>query len=330
VQRVMRPKVDAALHLHELTAGIELSEFVLFSSAAGLFGSLGQGSYAAANTFLDALAQTRRTQGLPGQSLAWGFWEQVSGMTQDLGESGKSRLARMGVLPLANGPELLDAARGAYDALVLPVRLDTAALRAQASAGTLPPILRQLVRGAARGEQVRAGSLSRQLAGVPEAERAAIVRRLVSAHAASVLGHGSAQAIDSQRAFKDLGFDSLSAVELRNRLARATGLRLPSTLIFDYPSAEAVADYLLRKVTPDTGEGASSGEAEIRRVLASIPIGRLRESGLYEQLVRLAGAGEPAAAVAAAEDNDAAIDEMDADALVRMTLGTEETTGDDA
>lgn len=240
----------------------------------------------------------------------------------------------MGVLALANGPELFDVARSACDDFVLPVRFDVAALRSQASAGTLPPILRQLVGGADHREQARAGSLVRQLAGVPEAERAATIRRLVCTHAASVLGHSSAQAIDEQRAFKDLGFDSLSAVELRNRLARATGLRLPSTLIFDYPSAGAVADYLIRKVTPDdapvVGEGAV--ETDIRRVLASIPIVRLRESGLYEQLVRLAGDGEmvPSTIAADPEDHDAAIDEMDTDTLVRMTFGTEETTGGEA
>jgi polyketide synthase 12 len=332
VERAMRPKVDAALNLHELTDGMELAEFIMFSSAAGVFGSAGQGAYAAANTFLDALADARRAQGLAGQSLAWGFWEQVSGMTGVLGEAGRERLKRMGVLTLPNGPELFDVARSAYDALVLPVRLDMAALRSQASAGTLSPVLRQLVRGAGQRERASAGSLARELAGVPEAEREATVLRLVCAHAASVLGHGSAQAIDQQRAFKELGFDSLSAVELRNRLARATGLRLPSTLIFDYPNAAAVADYLIRKVNPDvaTPAGDDAGEVDIRRVLASIPIVRLRESGLYEQLVKLAGSGAAAALSAAAADHDAAIDEMDTETLVRMTFGTDETTGGDA
>jgi len=160
---------------------------------------------------------------------------------------------------------------------------------------------------------------------VPEAEREALVRQLVCAQAASVLGHESPLAIDAQRAFKDLGFDSLGAVELRNRLAQATGLRLPSTLIFDYPNSVAVANYLIRKAIPDAGEdtggGAGGAESDIRRVLESIPIVRLRESGLYEQLVKLASSalGE----LPPAKENQTAIDEMDAETLVRMALGAE-------
>ena len=163
---------------------------------------------------------------------------------------------------------------------------------------------------------------------MPEAEREAIVRQLVRAQVASVLGHDSPQAIDAQRAFKELGFDSLSAVELRNRLARATGLRLPSTLIFDYPNSAALAGYLMRKAIPAaaTGASAGAGESEIRRVLASIPIARLRETGLYEQLVKLASGADGESS--SAEEDHAAIDAMDADALVRMTIGAEASPGE--
>jgi polyketide synthase 12 len=325
VERAMRPKVDGALHLHELTEGVELAEFVLFSSAAGVFGGAGQGNYAAANAFLDALAQARRARGLSGQSLAWGLWEQESAMTGGLGEAGRARMPRQGLLPLENGPELFDVACAAKHALVLPAQLDMTALRAHAAAGTLPALLRELVHHPARRERRAAGSLARELTGVPEAEREALVRQLVCAQAASVLGHESPLAIDAQRAFKDLGFDSLGAVELRNRLAQATGLRLPSTLIFDYPNSVAVANYLIRKAIPDAGEdtggGAGGAESDIRRVLESIPIVRLRESGLYEQLVKLASSalGE----LPPAKENQTAIDEMDAETLVRMALGAE-------
>ena len=329
VERVMRPKVDGALNLHELTEDLGLAEFALFSSAAGLFGTPGQGNYAAANAFLDALAQVRQARGLAGQSLAWGLWEQTSGMTGGLGEAGRARIARQGFLTFANGPELFDVARGTTHALVLPVRLDMAALRAQAGAGTLPALLREMVRRTANRERGVAGSLARQLAGVPEAERETVVRQLVLAQAASVLGHDSPHAIDAQRAFKELGFDSLGAVELRNRLAQATGLRLPSTLIFDYPNSAAVAGYLIRKVVPEadtekskgTGTSTGTGELDIRRLLASIPIVRLLESGLYEQLVKLAGGAH--AGSSPTVDDHAAIDEMDADTLVRMALGAD-------
>ncbi len=333
VERVMRPKVDGALHLHELTADLGPAEFVLFSSAAGLFGSPGQGNYAAANAFLDALAQARQARGLAGQSLAWGWWEQESAMTGGLGEADRARIARQGLLAFDNGPELFEVASGARHSLVAPVRLDMAALRAQAGAGALPALLRELVRHPARRERRAAGSLARELAGVPEAEREAVVRQLVRAHAASVLGHDSPQAIDAQLAFKELGFDSLSAVELRNRLAQATGLRLPSTLIFDYPNSAALAGYLISKAIPaaGAGEGAGAGESEIRGLLASIPLVRLREAGLYQQLVKLAG-GAHGESSSTAEDH-AAIDAMDADALVRMTIGAEgspEETGGEA
>ena len=332
VERVMRPKVNAALNLHELTAEAELAEFVLFSSAAGLFGNAGQGNYAAANSFVDALAQMRRARGLAGQSLAWGWWEQESGLTGVMGEAGRSRLTRTGVIPFTNGPELFDAARSVGEALVAPVRLDAEVLRSQARARTLPALLDRLVRRTARREREGVGSLARQLAGVPEAEREATVQLLVRAHAASVLGHDSPQTIGAQRAFKALGLDSLGAVELRNRLARATGLRLPSTLVFDHPNAAALASYLVRKVAPgaDGGNGTDAEELEIRRVLASIPIVRLRESGLYEQLAKLAGpAGSAGTEWASTEEEHAAIDEMDAETLVRMTFGAEaaEETG---
>jgi polyketide synthase 12 len=231
VERVMRPKVDAALHLHELTEGMDLAEFVMFSSAAGLFGNAGQGNYAAANAFLDALAQKRRARGLAAQSLAWGFWERESELTSGLGEAGRARIERMGVAALSTeqGLELLDRARAVGDPLLAAVRLDRAGLRAQARAGVLPALLGGLVEVSARRERGVGGSLARRLAGVPEADWDALILDVVRSQAAGVLGHGTAAGVDPERAFKELGFDSLSSVELRNRLMRATGLRLPAT-----------------------------------------------------------------------------------------------------
>jgi acyl transferase domain-containing protein/NADP-dependent 3-hydroxy acid dehydrogenase YdfG/acyl carrier protein len=268
VDTVLAPKVDGAWHLHELTKDHDLSGFVLFSSAAGVFGAGGQGSYAAGNAFLDALAAHRRAQGLPATSLAWGWWAQESAMTGTLSEADRSRLTRAGVVALSarEGLELFDRARELGDALLVPVHLDAAALRAQARAGWVPPLLRGLVRVAARGVgEAAGGSLAQRLAGVPEGERERAVLELVCAETATVLGHASSAAIEVQRAFSELGFDSLAATELRNRLRGATGLPLPATLVFDYPTPVALARYMLAQVAWDGVEAEVQQAAPLHR-----------------------------------------------------------------
>ncbi|HEX8075912.1 MAG TPA: SDR family NAD(P)-dependent oxidoreductase, partial [Thermoleophilaceae bacterium] len=256
IHSVMRPKADAALHLHELTADLELSDFVLFSSVAGTVGGPGQGNYSAANAFLDALAQQRRAHGLAATSLGWGLWQQASGMTGDLDETDLARMGSIGLEALSNeqGLELFDTARDLGEPHLLPMRLDTGALRAAARMDVLPPLMSGLVRAPSRRARDSSGSLARQLAGVPEEDRAATVLELVRGQVATILGHPSADAVDPERAFKELGFDSLSAVELRNRLSHQTGLRLPSTLVFDHPTPAAVARLLRSRV-----EGAEAG-----------------------------------------------------------------------
>ncbi|HEX8074681.1 MAG TPA: SDR family NAD(P)-dependent oxidoreductase, partial [Thermoleophilaceae bacterium] len=265
IDRVMRPKADAALHQHELTADRDHAAFVVFSSFAATFGRPGQGNYSAANAFLDALAQDRRSSGLPASSLAWGPWAQAGGMTGDLAEADLARMRRMGVEALSDehGLELFDIAVGVDEALLVPVSLDTPALRAAARADLLPALLSGLVRTPARRTDDAGGMLARRLSSVPEAEWDGVVLELVRAHAAAVLGHPSAEAVDPQRAFKELGFDSLSAVELRNRLGQATGLRLPSTLVFDHPTPAAVAKLLRSRV-----EGSERGAPALPRAAA--------------------------------------------------------------
>ncbi|WP_443075047.1 type I polyketide synthase [Streptomyces sp. NBC_01435] len=259
---VLRPKVDAAWNLHELTRDLELSAFVVFSSAAGVFGNAGQANYAAANVFLDALAQARRAEGLPGLSLAWGLWAEASAMTSGLGESDRRRIARLGAEALseAEGLELLDrAVAGDQEGLLVPVRLDFAALRsADVAAELVPPMLRGLVPGRGRGRRRAAGvangvvgggsELARALAALDVSARAAHVLDLVRSAVSTVLGHASPEAVEPERQFRDLGFDSLTAVELRNRLASTTGLRLPATLVFDYPTPAALAGHVLTEV----------------------------------------------------------------------------------
>ncbi|WP_425574847.1 type I polyketide synthase, partial [Streptantibioticus ferralitis] len=274
VDGVLRPKVDAALNLHELTRDVGLRAFVLFSGAAAAFGAAGQGSYAAANAFLEALAQQRRAQGLPATAMAWGLWAQASGMTGSLDEVDLRRITRGGVAPLSSeeGLALFDAATAVDQAVVLPMRLDLAAVRSEATAtGTVPALLRGLVRAPIRravdAEASGDGnSLARRLVGMEQSERDRTLVELVCARVAAVLGYAGPESVEAGRAFKELGFDSLTAVELRNDLKTVTGLRLPATLVFDYPTPADLARFLRDELVGadepqaivDTGRTASS------------------------------------------------------------------------
>ncbi|XVV32896.1 type I polyketide synthase (plasmid) [Streptomyces sp. CA-100214] len=269
---VFAPKVDAVRHLDGLTRGLALDAFVVFSSVAGLSGGAGQGNYAAANAFLDGLMSSRRAAGLPGISLAWGLWEQSLGMAGHLSAVDQARASRSGVLEIsaAEGMELFDAALVSERSLLVPVKLDLRTVRADASAGAaVPHLLRGLVR--AGRQQARAaatatesGRLSDRLAGLAAAEQEALLLDLVRAQAAVVLGHTEPGGVRADTAFKDAGFDSLTSVELRNRLREATGLKLPPTLVFDYPSPQALARYL----SEEFGEVATP-EPETHAVVAA-------------------------------------------------------------
>jgi acyl transferase domain-containing protein/NADP-dependent 3-hydroxy acid dehydrogenase YdfG/acyl carrier protein len=321
LQRVLGPKLDGALHLHELTAELALDAFVLFSSMAGVFGSAGQGSYAAANAALDALAAHRRAQGLAACSMAWGLWDQAGTIADGSGRTALDRMGRAGVVALSpqEGLELFDIACAQEEALVLPIGLDLAALRLQAKAGTIPALLRGLVRTPSR--RVEGKSLQQRLAELPLDDRAGVVLALVRAEVAAVLGHSSPQAVDTEITFKELGFDSLTAVELRNRLGAATGLRLPATLVFDHPTPALVADRLLEEAAPQPGAPAESDPREraIRAALASLSLASLREAGVLDTLVQLAGLdGEEDPSDAGQESE--LIDAMDVEDLVRMTV----------
>ncbi len=297
VERVMRPKVDAVVHLHELTRDMRLSDFVLFSSVSGVMGSPGQANYAAANAFMDAFAQYRRAQGLAATSLAWGLWSEGTGMAEGLGGSGVARARRLGLTALSNEEalRLLDVGRASGEPLLVPVMLDMTALHANARVGLLPAQLRGLVRAPAGRDRKNGSSLARLLDGVPRADWDAIVLTLVRTHIAAVLGHESPDAIDPERAFKDLGFDSLAAVELRNLLEQDTGLRLPATIVFDHPTPAEMAKLLCSRV-----DGASSDAPPPppRPVAADEPIAIVGMSCRYpggvrspEDLWRLLSAG---------------------------------------
>ena len=250
VERVFAAKAEGAWNLHELSAGSDLSAFVLFSSVVGALGSPGQGNYAAANAFLDALAQKRRAQGEAAISIAWGLWEHQTGVEWGVSEADVARLRRGGIVALADeqGLALLDDALSADRVTSLALRLDLGSLRSMASGGVLPPVFSGLVRVSGR-RSTASGSLAAKLATLPEGEHDGHVLELVRAEVASVLGHASPQDVDPGRAFRELGFESLTAVELRNRLSTLTGLRLPATVVFDYPSSTSLAEYIVAEAT---------------------------------------------------------------------------------
>jgi acyl carrier protein len=252
--RVFAPKVDAARHLDELTRDLDLDAFIVYSSASSIFMGAGSGGYAAANAFLDGLMAHRRSLGLPGQSLAWGPWQQLTGMADTIDELTLSRMSRRegrgGVLGLESddGMELFDAALASGQALLVPIKLDLREARADAATGGgVPALLRGLVR--VGRQQARAasggdGGLARRLVGLTPAEQEALLLDVVRGQVAVVLGHAGPEDVPADTAFKDVGFDSLTSVELRNRLREATGLKLPATLVFDHPNPQVLARHL--------------------------------------------------------------------------------------
>ncbi|NIY70593.1 modular polyketide synthase [Streptomyces malaysiensis] len=331
---VLRMKVDSARCLDELTRDKELSAFVLFSSFAGLFGNAGQSNYAAANAFLDALAERRQADGLPGTSIAWGPWaggglavqdaavdqfrrRSVSAMAPDLAMLGfqQAMIGRDPVLAIADvdWKQAVEAGSGRPSALLAEL-----------------PEMRSLIEAAGdEGESDDSDAFRRRLADMDMEQRDETLLELVRTEAASVLGHSDSEALGAKRPFKELGFDSLTAVELRNRVAAKTGLRLPTTLVFDYPTPVALTDHLKAHLFPDGVDSRDAADAEpddqaLRTALESIPLARIREAGLAGPLLRLVDPGD------GSTDNDldsqvASIDAMDADTLVRMAFESTES-----
>ncbi|MFJ6217442.1 beta-ketoacyl synthase N-terminal-like domain-containing protein, partial [Streptomyces sp. NPDC092296] len=256
----LRTAGAAAWNLHELTLGADLASFTLLSpDPSAVLGGAGQATRAAVGAYLDALARLRRSLGLPAASHAWGT-------RAGAGVSAARGLVRFEADQIASVLDL--ALRTTRDATLVPARLNRAALSAQAAAGLLPPVLGSLirtVRAAADGPAGAAGTLVQELVGRSEADQHRLLLDLVGRQVAEVLGHAAGDTVNASRAFKDLGFDSLTAVELRNRLGTATGLRLPTTLLFDHPSPGALADHL-RTALVGTGSAATAGpgRAQVR------------------------------------------------------------------
>ncbi|MGA8112295.1 MAG: SDR family NAD(P)-dependent oxidoreductase, partial [Actinocatenispora sp.] len=255
IDAVLAPKVDAVGHLDELTRGADLATFVVYSSVSGMLGGAGQANYAAANAYLDAWAARRARAGRLAQAVAWGAWANGAGMTAGLTDADLERMARTGLVPLAvpQGLALFDGAVRQPQPVLAAMTVNPTALRDQGPA--LPPLLSGLAAAATRrtaGTGGSATSLRDQLLPLSEQDRLDTLLTLVRTQAAVALGHSGPEAVAADRPFRDLGFDSLTAVELRNRLNAVTGLRLPATTLFDYPSAEVLAGQLRTQLVGDT------------------------------------------------------------------------------
>ncbi|MCX4673488.1 type I polyketide synthase [Streptomyces sp. NBC_01381] len=304
LERVLRPKVDGAWNLHELTRELDLKAFVLYSSLAGLFGTAGQANYAAGNTFLDALASMRRAQELPAVSMAWGLWEESSGISGDLSDTDLRRLNRMGLkaMPSSQAMTLFDAALAADEPVVALTGIDTGALHQRGD--SVPALLQGLVpaqrrrRSPAGGETGgEAQALAARLAGLTPGERERVLTDLVRSVVAGILGHEDPREIETDRAFQELGFDSLNAVELRNRLNALSGLRLANTVVFDYPSVDALARLLDGQLTvqhtpaPHTLLTTLGGLEERIRGVGDDEALRRQITEQLQRLLELTGAG---------------------------------------
>ncbi|MFD9396980.1 SDR family NAD(P)-dependent oxidoreductase [Streptomyces sp. NPDC060000] len=307
IDTVFAPKADAARHLHELTRQADLSAFVLFSSAAGTLGGPGQSNYAAANAYLDALAHQRARDGLPATSVIWGLWAERSGMTGHLDDADLRRLRHGGLLPLTSddGLTLFDAALHSPQAVTAAIPLDLRHADPAHMSSLLRPLVRRPVRRSASpaGETAGHASLRARLEQAPAAERGRLLLDLVRGEAAAVLGHSAAAAVPAEQSFKDLGFDSLTGVELRNRLNAAVGLRLPATMVFDHPTADALSAELLSRLFTDEST-ARPAVHDALDALDVVPLDDTVDGAAVERLQGLLRKWQAAAAAGTGTQDD--------------------------
>ncbi|MFD4433530.1 beta-ketoacyl reductase [Nocardia sp. NPDC058497] len=326
VDTVLAAKADAAWWLHEATRDLDLALFVLYSSAAGTLGTAGQGNYAAANTFLDALAEFRCARGAAAVSIAWGLWDTAVGMGARLRGEDTTRLGRDGILALTpeQGLSWFDTALVGGQATVIAARLDLSVL---SGATVVPSILRGLIRANRRAVDHTATAvdgvpeLQQRILGLPETEALQRVLDTVRLQVARVLGHEGIGTVDPDRNFRELGFDSLTAVEIRNQLNAVTGLRLPTTLVFDYPSPRVVAEHILvqfDKTAPRERLDSAVDEKNIRDYLATVPLSELRRIGMLDSVLALMADAHIADIDTVVEQE--LTDDMDIEALIQHVI----------
>jgi len=339
--RVMAPKVDGAWNLHQATAALSLESFVLYSSAGGVLGAAGQANYAAANTFLDALAAHRRGQGLPATSAAWGLWERDgTGMTGHLGQAELARVRRMGVVALSvsDGLRLLDTAITHSESALVPVHFALQELQAQVDReGDVSPLMRALLRPPRRraSDATSGPSLQERLLPQTEEERVATLVALIAAEIALVVGLANPKMIEPRQILAELGMDSLMAIELRKRLSFVTGVSLPATLVFDYPTPVAIAGMMLERLDLESSPTQPSDlagpsvppddpAAGLRWALARLSPEDLLRHGLLQQLLDVAqgSAGSNGNDTQRPAAPEVPVEELDAElnALLEMDL----------
>jgi NADPH:quinone reductase-like Zn-dependent oxidoreductase/acyl carrier protein len=278
LERVFRPKVAGAMNLHELTSDADVSAFVMFSSVVGVMGSAGQANYAAANATLDSIARYRCRRGLAATSLAWGVWDQDSSMTGHLNTVDRERITRSGIGRLSTEEGLTQFDNGVASGLsnLVPFRVDRNALNALRRENAVPALLRDLAGSPKRRKNAtdirrNEATWSERLSGLAEEDRLAIALEMVCAEISVVLGHSGVGAVDRTRSFSELGFDSLTAVELRNRLSAATGMRLPATAIFDHPTPISLSERLVADIfSTEKGSGSSQLIDKLNALLGAV------------------------------------------------------------
>ncbi|WP_085161009.1 type I polyketide synthase [Mycobacterium lacus] len=309
---VLAAKADAAWHLHRLTADRDLAAFILFSSAAGILGSPGQANYAAANALLDALARRRHHTQHPATSVAWGYWQTPSGMTAHLSTTDLTRIAGAGLIPITTeqGLALFDAALASQRPNLVASPVNTAVLTRRARNNALDPILSALTTSRPRAATVSPGGLAARLASQTAEQQLHTLTTMVASATAAVLAHPDPAALDIDRPFKDLGIDSLTTLELRNTLNQQTGLTLPATLAFDYPTPAALARHLREQLSGSAGINGTQKlpESEIQRLISIIPEKRLAEAGVLAMLREIA------------EDVNSSVPEPKEEAIASMSL----------
>nr|WP_304528657.1 type I polyketide synthase [Mycobacterium sp. E2327] len=321
---VLAAKADAAWHLHRLTADHDLAAFVLFSSTAGILGSTGQANYAAANAFLDALARHRHHTQRQATSVAWSYWQTPSGMTAHLGAADVTRLASTGLIPITNehGLALFDATLISQQPNLLASPFNAGVLNRLARHSRLNPMLSGLVTSRPQAANASPRTLAATLAAQTPQQRLDTLTAMVTASTAAVLAHPDPGALDPDRPFKDLGIDSLTALELRNSLNRHTGLTLPATLAFDHPTPTALAHHLTNQLSATAPASTTNSYVrQIQELLTSIPPNRLEEADILELLRKLASndSGDPDH-----QENKSRIANMGVDDLIAVALRNSE------